>query len=303
MRNRIGYPLALLAIVALLASSCGDDDGADEDAGPTIVVGAQEFGESIVLAQVYAQAMENAGFDTSVQNLSGFRDILLGAFESGDVNFSPEYAASLLEQLNGPDVTEATGDVEETVDILEGYLEDEELVHYEPAPGVDTNAFVMTREKAEELGIMTLSDLAEKGADLTLGGPSDCETNAFCVPGLERVYGVDFADTFVPLDDGRPDALSSGELDVAVLFSTDGIIAERDFVLLEDDMNLLAADNIIPIATEDVADAYGQDLADVVNSVSQMLTTETLTGFNQAYEIQARDASEIASEFLEENDL
>ena len=58
---------------------------------------------------------------------------------------------------------------------------------------VDTNAFVVTPETSEEFGLTSLSDLAEKGADLTLGGPADCETNPFCIPGLQDVYGVDLS--------------------------------------------------------------------------------------------------------------
>ena len=78
-----------------------------------------------------------------------------------------------------------------------------------PSEAIDTNAFVITQQTSDDLGITTLSDLAEKGADLTLGAPPDCETNGFCIPGLMRVYGVDLTAGFQPLEFGLiPDALN-----------------------------------------------------------------------------------------------
>lgn len=300
--NRKGAIGATVLAFALLAAACGSGDGADPGDGPAVSIGAQAFGESAIIAEIYKGALENAGFAASIQALGGFRDIELGAFESGDINLAPEYAASMLEFLNGQ-AGEATGDAGETTDLLNAELEPLGLVALEPSEAVDTNAFVITAETSSALGITTLSDLADKGSDLVLGGPPDCETNAFCIPGLVSAYGVDLSASFQPLDAGQVtvQALEAGQIDVALLFSTSGVIADRGFVLLTDDKTMLAADNVVPVLTIELEDAYGSSITDVLNDVSSKLTTADLTAMNKLFDIDNQDADAIAADWLSDN--
>ena len=300
--------VALLGAVALTAAACGDsDDSESGDAasvpdGPDIVIGAQDFGESAILAQVYGQSLASLGYPISYQSLGGFRDIVFTSFDSGDINFTAEYAASALEFLNG-EATEATPDITETMNALEGWLADLGLQTTEPSPAVDSNSFVVTQETADELGLSAVSDLTE---DLRLGGPPDCEENASCIPGLQRVYDLDLSANFVPLDGGGPltkEALGGGEIDVAIIFSTDGSIAENGWVVLEDDKGLINADNIVPVMTDEVAEAYGDELIQAVDDVSLALSTEALTEMNKRFDIDKEDAEVIATEWLESEGL
>lgn len=301
--NRRGAFGAMLLVLALTAASCSSGDGTEgPKEGPEIKVGAQDFGESAILAETYAQALDARGYPVSVQPLGGFRPIVLGAFESGDINLTPEYAASMLEYLNGF-AGEASGDASATTEKLRGYLDDLDLVALEPAPAVDTNAFVITPETRDALGIESLSDLAAKGADLRLGGPPDCETNAFCIPGLQTAYGLDMSGNFIPLDAGAitVQALEGGEIDVALLFSTSGVIAEKGWVLLEDDKNMLAADNVVPVLSADLLAAYGDDLESLLNELSAALSTAELTDMNRRFDVEQLDAEDIAADWLAEN--
>jgi osmoprotectant transport system substrate-binding protein len=235
--------------------------------------------------------------------VGGFRDLLFGAFDSGDVNLAPDYVASELEFLN-ENAGEATGDVDETFDLLQPRLEERDLVGLTPSAAVDTNAFVVTQETADDLGLQSLSDLAEKGADLTLGAPQDCETNPFCIPGLRDVYGLDMSSNFTPLDAGVVlTSLQEGAIDVGLLFSTDGRIASENLVLLEDDQNMLAADNVFPVLTQELVDAYGDDLTSVLDDISAELTTEDLTELNRRFDVDREDADAIAETWLSDHDL
>lgn len=325
MRRRLRLLAVLLAVLALLGAACGgdnddegdvggeegttteagsgdegDDEGAAPPDGPAITIGAQDFGESAILAAIYSQVLEEAGYDVEVQALGGFRDIELSSFEAGDINMALEYAASMLEFLN-ENAGEATGDAEETVGLLQERLDELDLVAFEASEAVDTNGFVVTQEVSEAEGLTALSDL-EGRDDLVLGGPQDCETNPFCIPGLERVYGVDLSGNFQGLDPGLvPEALEAGEIDVGVIFSTNGIIADKGWVLLEDDQDMLAADNVVPVVTSEVAEAYGEDLESLLNEVSGALTTEDLTELNRQYDIEKREADDIASDWIGEH--
>lgn len=320
MRTPTARLIATLLAVLALAAACGDsDDTAGDDPsttaatgdtgteggvpdGPTITIGAQDFGESAVLAEVYGQALADAGYPVEQQSLGGFRDIVYTSFEGGDINFTLEYVASTLEYLNGR-AGEASDDLEASTSALEGHLEERGLQAFEPAPAENSNVFVVTRETADGRGLASLGDLSD---DLRLGGPGDCEENAACIPGLRDIYGVDLSANFTPLDGGGPltvAALQGGEIDVAILFSTDPLIEDNDWVVLEDDQGLVHAENIIPVASDEVADAYGEDLTTVVDEVSAALTTEELTGMNRRYTIERADADDVAREWLTEQGL
>lgn len=300
--HRKGAIGAAVLAFALLAAACGSGDDADPGDGPAVVIGAQDFGESAILAEIYRGALEASGFTASVQAVGGFRDLELAAFDSGDINVAPEYAASMLEFLNG-NAGEATGDAGDTTELLNEQLADIDLVALEPSDAVDTNAFVVTGDTATSLGITSLSDLAEKGSDLILGGPPDCETNPFCIPGLIADYGVDFSANFQPLDAGQVtvQALEAGAIDVAILFSTSGVIADRGFVLLDDDKFMLAADNVLPVITTELETEYGDTLEDVLNDVSDKLTTADLTAMNKRFDIDNEDVDAIAADWLADN--
>lgn len=296
---------ALLAVGLLATAACGDDDddATGDKSGTTVKIGAQDFGESAILAEIYKQALEADGFKADIQTLGGFRDLLFAAYDSKDVNLAPEYLASELEFLNDQ-AGEASSDVDATLEKLKPLLEEKGLVAFEPSDAVDTNSFVMTSERAEELGIESLSDLAEKGADLKLGAPQDCEENAFCLPGLKEVYGLDLTSGFIPLDAAViGSALTAGEIDVALLFSTDGRIADEDWVLLEDDKTMLAADNVLPVASKELSDEYGSDLSSLLDKISAELTTDDLIELNKRYDIDKEDAKDIAADWLSEHNL
>lgn len=305
MRSTTTLIVVVLAAVGLIASACSSDETAVADiaSGPQIVLGAQDFGESAILAEIYSQALAEAGYNTRIQTLGGFRDISMGAFASGDINFAAEYVASLLEFLNDNAGT-ASGNLTTTLAELQTVLEPLDLEALEPAPGIDTNAFVVTDETSERLGLTKLSDLANLDTPIKLGGPADCETNPFCIPGLQTVYGVDLTGSFVGLDSGVvATALGNGEIDMAVLFSTDGRIASENWVLLEDDQNLLAADNIIPVVTAELIDAYGEAMAKVVNAVSERITTPVLIELNRQFDVDKQSARDIAAAWLADNPI
>jgi osmoprotectant transport system substrate-binding protein len=307
--------LALAVAIVLAITACSDDDNKTTTAGasgsggassastpkPKVTIGAQDFGESKILSEIYKQGLAAKGFQTEIQTLGGFRDLEIKAFDGGTINFAPEYAASMLEGLNGKK-GEATSDVAATVSKLETQLESKGLAAFKTSDAVDTNALVMTKAKSDELGITSLSDLASKGASLKLGGPADCETNPFCIPGLKRVYNVDLSGSFTALETSAvASALDAGSIDVALLFSTDGRIAANNYVLLKDDKTMLAADNVIPVAKKDLAS--NAELTTAVNDITAKITTDELIALNKRFDVDKDDAAVIAKDFLTKNDL
>lgn len=303
MRTRI---LALVGVLALgLAACSGSDDGGGGETvdGPTITVASFNFTESEILAEVYAQALADAGYavDTSETLNLGSREVINPELFAGEIDLLPEYVGSALTVGFGGD---ATSDLDATLSALRDAYAEEGVQVLEPAPGEDKNVYVVTGDFAESNGISTISDLADLG-DITLAGPPECESRETCYLGLtEGPYTLDNL-AFEGIAEGavRISSLENGEVEVTTLFSTQPVIAEKGFVALDDDQGLTAVENIVPVVTDDIVDAYGDDLVALLNEVSALITTEVLIDLNGRVELDAEDAADVAADFLAENGI
>ncbi len=303
MRTRI---LALVGVLALGLAACSgsDDDGGGETVdGPTITVASFNFTESEILAEVYAQALADAGYavDTSETLNLGSREVINPELFAGEIDLLPEYVGSALTVGFGGD---ATSDLDATLSALRDAYAEEGVQVLEPAPGEDKNVYVVTGDFAESNGISTISDLADLG-DITLAGPPECESRETCYLGLtEGPYTLDNL-AFEGIAEGavRISSLENGEVEVTTLFSTQPVIAEKGFVALDDDQGLTAVENIVPVVTDDIVDAYGDDLVALLNEVSALITTEVLIDLNGRVELDAEDAADVAADFLAENGI
>ena len=293
---------AVLISLALLVSACGDDgsgDGAID--GPTITVGSTNFGEQLVVGEIYAQVLEAAGYPVARAFNLGNREVVNPALVSGEIDLLVEYTGSLLTHYGGEPTTDNAATYAAMVEAIAA----DGLVALAYAPGEDKNGFVVTAATAAALGVSSLSDLAAHNGTLILGGPAECPTRPLCLIGLEELYGLEFAE-FRSLDSGGPltvAALEGDEIDVAVLYTTDGIIAASGFVLLEDDRTLQPAENIVPVTTDAIIAAYGDDLVALLDQVTALLTTAELTELNKRFVIDAEDPETIAAEWLAANEL
>jgi osmoprotectant transport system substrate-binding protein len=202
----------------------------------TVVVGGSNFTESTVLATVFADVLNGAGFTASVQTV-GNRELYLPALERGEIQVFPEYLATAAEfinkqpEVNGPDAARiASGDAAATLKAVTPLAQQVGLVFGTPSEATDQNAYAVTQELADKLGVTTLSELAKACGDgsLTLAGPTECPTRPFCQPGLEQTYGLSFAG-FTPTDTGGPltkAAITQGNVSIGLVFSSDGALAK-----------------------------------------------------------------------------
>ena len=292
---------AALIALALMVSACGDDDGSGGDTkeGPTITVGSTNFGEQLILGEIYAQVLAANGYTVETQFNLGSREVVYPALTSGEIDLLAEYTGSLLTFKGGTPST----DSDQTAADMQAAIAGDGLTALAYSPAQDKNGIVVTAETAASLGLTMVSDLAAHAGELTFGGPPECPERPLCLLGLQDVYGLDFAG-FIPLDVGGPltvAALEGGEIDVALLFTSDGVIAAKGFVLLEDDMNLQPAENVVPVLRNEMVEAYGSELTDLLDAVSAKITTAELSELNKRYGIDAVDADVLAREWLEAN--
>lgn len=294
-RNRVAG--ATLLALALVAAACGSGDDAAET--PTITVSSFNFNESTILGEIYAQALEAEGYDVARNLNLGNREVVQPALQSGEIDLVPEYVGSLAGFLE----LEATADSQATWGAAKAALEESGATLLDYSPAQDKNGYVVRADTASQYGLSTVSDLAPVAAELIFGGPPECPEREFCLKGLEELYGLNFAE-FKPLDVAGPltvAALDSGEIDVALLFTTQGIIAENGWVLLDDDKGLNPAENVVPAVNQEIVDAYGSDFTDLLNRISAALDTATLTALNGRADIGGEDPALIATDWLTAN--
>ena len=279
--------LAGLTLTAgLVLSGCAGGAASDEP----IVVGSQAYYSNEIIAEIYAQALEGAGFQVERQFQIGQRDAYLPELESGAVDLFPEYTGNLL-QYYSPD-TMATQADEVYAELATALPEG--LTALEMSPATDQDSYNVTAEFAQANGLTSIADLA--GVEgLILGGNPELEERPYGPQGLLETYGVTVS--FDATGDVTVDALLEGVINVANVYSGDPRIADFGLVTLADPEGLFLASNVVPIASSDIADA----VAEVINPISAALTPEGLVALNLKSTKDQMSAADIASEWLADN--
>jgi osmoprotectant transport system substrate-binding protein len=196
-----------------------------------VVVGAANFSESEILANVYVAVLNKAGYSASVKNVQS-REVYEPALEHGQLDVMPEYAATLTEflntKINGSKAKPlASTDITKTIAALKTIAAKRGLEPLQPSTATDQNAFAVRKDFAEANHLTTLSDLAGYHGKLVLGGPPECPTRPYCELGLKKVYGINFTG-FKALDAGGPvtvAAIRNGNVQIGLVFSSDPALA------------------------------------------------------------------------------
>jgi osmoprotectant transport system substrate-binding protein len=299
--------LALAAAAALMTTAACGDSGGDPLAtassssgadGGALTIGSADFPESALLAEIYAGALEAKGVKVTKRLNIGAREAYIGALQDGSIDLIPEYTGVLRDYFKKDmTATDSEGVYTELKSVLP-----ETLTVLDKSAAEDKDSVTMTKAKADDLGVKTIADLAGKSQDLTFGGPPEWKTRQTGLPGLKKVYNLEFK-AFRPLDAGGPltvQALKNGQVDAADLFTTDPSIAANGFVILEDPKNFFAAQNVVPLITKSKSNAT---IEGALNAVSAKLDTTTLAALLTQVVVDKKDADVVAKDFLTANGL
>jgi osmoprotectant transport system substrate-binding protein len=267
----------------------------------TIVVGVSgSFTENQLVAEMYSQVLEHAGYTVERQFDLRSREVSQNALESGQIDLKPEYLSSLLLFLD-PNA-QHSNDADTVANQDRALLGPRGIEVLAPSPAQDTNVFVANSETAQRFGLTTMTSLAGVADQLTLGAPPECPQRPFCLTGLRDTYGIFFND-FVPLDAGGPQtvqALIDNEVQIGLLFSTDPSIQANGFVPLADDRHLQDAENLTPVIR---TDKLNGEIRGLLDGVSAKLTTENVTRLVGNVVIDGQDIDRVAKDFLTANGL
>jgi glycine betaine/choline ABC-type transport system substrate-binding protein len=313
---------ALLTLVAALVfafgvAACGDDDddegGGDGDgesatliesnpanAAIDVTVGSKNFDEQFILGEIYAQALEAAGYTVEKDLNLGSEQIALKALEQGEVDAYPEYTSTALTSFFDFAPEDVPGDPQQAFEDSQDEFAGLGLTAFPPTPFSSANAVGLLTETADELGLASISDLEGQSGDLTLAGSPECRERIDCLKGLEDLYGLEFGN-FTPVDIAlRYEVLDKGDAELSILFTTDGQLFTSDkYTLLEDDQGVLPAGNILFLAREETVEEAGPDFGEAVETVQEGLTLEVMQELNARVSLDREKPEQVAADYLQ----
>jgi osmoprotectant transport system substrate-binding protein len=303
-RTSATYAVSLLVVATAALTGCGSSDGSGKSdpltggsaKGGTVVVGSNNFPESILLADIYGEALKSKGVKVSYKLNIGSRETTYGLIKNGTISVLPEYNGALLAYLNAK---AAPKTVEETSKAITAEL-DAKLTLLKPSAAQDKDAVAVNEATAKKYNLTatsTIADLAAVAKDLVIGGSPEFQTRQQGLKGLKSVYGLDFK-SFKALDAGGPltvAALKGNNIQAADIFTTDPGISKNKFVVLQDPKNLFGFENVTPLAYKSALSSAG---VSVLNDVSAKLDTEALVKLNSQVQDDNKDPLDVAKAWL-----
>lgn len=267
----------------------------------TIIVGSAGFAENEIIAELYAQVLEDAGHTVERRMQIGARDVYFVALTDGSVDLLPEYSGNFLQFLD-PESTE--NDAEQVIAGLDTALP-EGLRVLEASEAQNADSWCVTKEFSDAFGITSLADLAGYEGTLRLAGNPELAERPYGPPGLTEIYGVPAEKMeFTPIDDGggplTVQALVDGDVDLADIYTTTPAISEEGLVVLEDPEAMIVPQNVVPVASDNVPG----EAEEALNAVTAALTTEDLIAMNARNQGDEKASpAAIATDWLTEKGL
>lgn len=311
--------LAGVLALSLGLAACGSsDDDSDAPSGgessanliesnpdngeTTLTIGSKNFTEQIVLGEIYAQALEAAGYKVKRDLNLGSETVALQALKQGEISGYPEYVSTALTSFFNTPAEDVPSESQQAYEMAKKDLSKDGIDALPPTPFQSANAVGMLTSKAEELGVKTISDLEGKSKDLTLYGSPECRQRIDCLLGLEQNYGLKFK-SFTPVDIGlRYQVLDKGQADLSIVFTTDAQLGASDkYTTLEDDKQVLPAGNVIFLTKPETVKQAGPDYAATIEKVQEGLTDKVMQELDARVDIDKQTPEEAASAYLKDS--
>jgi glycine betaine/choline ABC-type transport system substrate-binding protein len=306
LRRRSVVAAAVLSVIAFvwIGVGCGGgnsaQDGADssQDGELTLTVGSKNTAEEVILGEIYARALESAGFEVKREHRLPAG---LPPFEQKGLHISgyPDHLNIVLKDIVKIK-QDVPGDPAKAYEIAKEGLAEKGLTAFPPTSSSRSKAVGMLRTTAEERGLKTLSDLKGQAEDMTIKAGDFCRFLTDCLPGLERFYGI-FFESFSSIEPTqRYEVLENGEADASMLLSTEGRLAGKNskFAILEDDKHRLPAGNVIWVTKADVAEEAGPRYEKAIVAAQKGLTLKVMQALDAKVKLDKQSPAKVAAEYL-----
>ncbi|WP_313480222.1 ABC transporter substrate-binding protein [Microbacterium sp.] len=300
-RTRTAVTAGIAIVAALSLAGCASDSNpldkpsadSGDTGGDTIVVGSQAYYSNEIIAEIYAQGLENAGFTVERTFNIGQRDAYMPEVESGNIDVFPEYTGNLLEYLDKEATATSPDDVYAA---LKDALPDG-LTALQYADASDQDTYTVLTSFADENELTSIADLSKLSEPATIGAAPEFEQRPYGPAGAKEAYGIDL--TFSATGQGTLEALLAGTVQVADIYSADPAFQTEDIVALEDPENMILASNVVPLVSSDIAD----EVSEVIDAISAELSAEDLVAMNVQSTLDQKSSADIAEAWLKDKGL
>ncbi|HTY98128.1 MAG TPA: glycine betaine ABC transporter substrate-binding protein [Solirubrobacteraceae bacterium] len=301
-----GTPAAVVALAFVLAA-CGSSKSSTtttttsaSSGKPAVTIGAKNFAESNILGNLYTQALKAKGFNVSLTENIGSSEIIFKALKAGHIQMYPEYTGTLLSAV-AEEKTPPTSE-QQAYEQAKAFAEKEGLTLLEKTPFYDTDALATLPSFASAHSLSSIGDLAPLGKSVTLGGPPEFATREEGLSGIAKEYGV--KPTFKPIAiEASYPALEGGQVQVQVVFTTDGQLLGGKFKVLSDPKHVFGFQNVAPVVDKKVLEQQGPEFEATLNKVSKLLTIPAIQQMNKAVSVEKQTPAAVAKQFLTANGL
>ena len=297
MKRNIKKILASLFILVMVVgvAACDNSKISSTDKA-TIRVGSKDFTENLVVGELYALALEDAGYKVErVPNIAS--SVIHTSLVNDEIDVYPEYTGTGLLSILQMDLITSPQEVYDTV--KSEYAKKFDLVWLDYSAANDGQGLVIRTDVANELGIKTISDLQAHASEIRFASQGEFDEREDGIPGLEKVYGpFDWKSSKVYANGLKYEVLSNDEADVAPAYTTEGQLIKPEFTLLEDDKQVWPPYNLAPVIQKSVLDA-NPDIADTLKKVNDSMDTKKVTQLNAAVDVDKREYEEVAKEYYD----
>ena len=297
--NKIFFKrIAAISLASALAfgglAECRNSEG--KGSGSTIRVGSKYFTENEIVAEIYALALEENGYQVE-RTFDIGSSLIHESLINDEIDLYPEYTGTGLISILGDDPLTDPQEVYDTVKAE--YDEQFEVTWLNYSEANDGQGLVIRTETADEYNIKTISDLQEHAAALRFASQGEFDEREDGIPALEAAYGpFDWKSSKVYDNSLKYEVLANDEADVSPAYTTEGRLTEDQFTLLEDDKQVWPPYNLAPVVRNDVLDS-NSDIAEILNKVSETFTTENITELNAKVDIDGEEYSDVAKEYYD----
>lgn len=267
------------------------------NSGDAIRVGSKDFTENLIVGELYALALEDAGFKVERKlNIAG--SLVHTAIINDEIDLYPEYTGTGLLSILKLDLLTDPKEVYDAV--KEGYEKEFSITWLDQSNANDGQGLVIRTSVSDEYGILTISDLQKQADKIRFASQGEFDLRDDALPGLIKVYGdFNFKSSKVYDNGLKYQILESGEADLAPAYTTEGQLVRTDmFRLLVDDKQMWPPYYLAPIVRDNVLEANPK-IAELLNKVSATLDTETMTMLNAKVDIDKMEYAEVAKEYFD----
>ena len=316
--RRFACGLLLAATAAMGVAACGSDNNSSTSSSaststaasapaqpgkgkPAVTIGTKDFTEEFILGELYKGALEAKGYTVKLKKNIGATEIIDTALTSHKIDAYPEYtgeSVATVAKRNEPAKT-----AEEEYQLAKEFYEGRGQTVSEPTPFEDVDAIAATKAYAQKNNLTTMEDLKKLGS-FSLGARPEFKNRQQGLAGMKKVYGINNA-KFRQLALGvQYQALDTGKVDAANIFTTDAQLASGKYTVLKDPEGVFGFQNVsFVIDKGKLAQLGGDQFMGIINSVNKLLTTESITAMNKAVSIDKQDETAVAKQFLQANKL